>query len=136
MKTLIVDNDLTSCNTMSDFLIPYGRCDIAVNGNEGLQCFNLAMEENKPYDLICIEILMSDVDGMTAIEKIRRMEMAAGIKAAAESKVIIMSALDDPKTVMSCFKNGATTYLVKPIGYKHLLEQLHTLKLILSTDKN
>ncbi len=97
---------------------------MATNGKEGIQCFNLAMEENEPYDLVCLDIVMPEVDGKLALEEIRRMEGEVGIKGSAESKVLTITSLDDPKTVIECFRKGATAYLVKPVEHEKPLKQL------------
>ncbi len=51
-------------------------------------------------------------------------------------KVIMTTALDDPKTVVeSYYKLGATSYIVKPIGKQKLLQEVEKLGLIGLTSK-
>jgi len=39
----------------------------------------LAWEEQEPYDLICMDIMMPEVDGQEALQRIRDMEKEMGI---------------------------------------------------------
>ncbi len=48
-----------------------------------------------------------------------------------EIKVIMTTAIDDPKNVMEAYnKEGASSYVVKPIHKNHLLEEIRKLGLI------
>lgn len=131
MKCLIVEDDFISRRIMKELLSASCECDIAVNGEEAVSSFRMAHEGKRPYDLICMDIMMPGVDGTEALKRIRQLEQDMGVPAAFEVKVIMTSALDDPKTVIGSFyKGGATSYLVKPISKQKLLHELRTFGLI------
>ncbi len=131
MKTLIVEDDLTARILLQKILIEYSCCDIAVDGEEGMKAFVLAWKKKMPYDLICMDIMMPKVDGQEALKKIREFERDMGVPDAEEVKVIMTTALDDPHNVIDAYrKGGATTYLVKPISKKDLIQEIKKLKLI------
>lgn len=56
MRILIVDDNFTNRYLMDKILSKYGKCDIAVNGQEALEAFKLAMDEGSLYDLICLDL--------------------------------------------------------------------------------
>lgn len=131
MKTLIVEDDFVSRRILKDILSPYGECDIAIDGSEAIQACRLAREDGKPYDLICMDIMMPKMDGQEALEKIRGLERSAGIRNADEVKVIMVTALDSPKTVFASFyRGGATSYVVKPVSREKLLREVDNFGLI------
>jgi len=131
MKCLIVEDDFISRRILKELLAPYFDCDIAVNGEEAVTSFNLAHEATYPYDLICMDIMMPEVDGNEALARIRAAEKLMGIPQSLEVKVIMTTALDDPQTVIkSYYKGGATAYLVKPISKQKLLFEMRLLGLI------
>ena len=126
MRTLIVEDDFTSRAILKKILSPFGECDIADNGEEAVEAFKLAHRERRPYDLICMDIMMPEMDGQTALKKIRSLEKDRGVVPAQEVKIVMTTALDDPKNVVEAYyKGGATSYVPKPID-KHML--LHLLK--------
>ena len=63
LKILIAEDDLISRKFLSKFLSQYGECDIVVDGLEAIDAYMLAMREKKPYDLICLDIMMPKLDG-------------------------------------------------------------------------
>lgn len=131
MKTLIAEDDYTSRKLLQRILSAYGSCDTAVDGEEAVEAVKTALADNYPYDLICLDIMMPKIDGNEALVKIREMEREKGIIGSKEVKVIMTTALGDPKNVIKAFyKGGATVYLVKPIGKQALLEELRKMGLI------
>jgi len=133
MKILIVDDDFMIRHLLKEILRPYGDCDEVVNGNEAIQAFRLAWEDNEPYDLICMDIMMPDMDGHQALLEIRGIEEQLGTAlTSSEAKVLMISALDDPRNVIQAYaKGGATAYIVKPIEKETLVAEIRKMGLAL-----
>jgi two-component system chemotaxis response regulator CheY len=130
-KILIVEDDFISRRILKEILSSYGECDMARDGEEAIRAFCLGWEEQNPYDLICMDIMMPEMDGQDALKRIRDMEKEMGIIGSKEVKVIMVSALDDPKNVIEAFRNGgATSYIVKPIEKEKLLNEIKSLGLL------
>jgi len=125
MKILIVEDDFTSRRLLQEFLKPYGQCDIAVHGKEAVRAFKQAWIEKEPYNLICLDIMMPELDGQDTLKQIRAFEKERGISGPHEVKVIMTTALDTPRDVIEAFyRGGCTSYLVKPIDRKALDREL------------
>ncbi len=131
MKVLIVEDDFTSRKLMQTILSPHGECDIAVNGREAVDAFKAALDMGQPYDLICMDIMMPEMDGQEALKKIRIIEKEQGLRGNNEVKVVMTTALDDPKNVVEAYyKGGATSYIPKPIDRQLFIHLLRNLGLI------
>lgn len=131
MRVLVVEDDFISRKLLTTLLGHYGDCDIAVDGNEAVDAFRMALDEGKPYDLICMDIMMPNLDGQAALKEIRALEKEKAVPAAEEVKVVMTTALDDPKNVMeSLYKGGAAAYIVKPIDKKKLMDEVRKLGLL------
>lgn len=130
MRVLIVEDDFYCRAMLHDMLRPLAQCDIAVNGEEAVFAFKRALDENQPYDLICLDLVLPEMDGQQALREIRALEQESSGRRA-ETKVIVTSMLDDRKeTHDAFFLGGAASYLVKPIEEKALLEELRNLDLL------
>jgi two-component system chemotaxis response regulator CheY len=131
VKCLIVEDDFISRRILKELLAQHFDCDIAVNGEEALASFRLAHEGKRPYELICMDIMMPGIDGQEALRCIRELEKEMGVPPKFEVKVIMTTALDDPKTVINAFyKGGATSYIAKPISKQKLMGELRGLGLL------
>lgn len=130
MKCLIVEDDFISRRILKELLAFAFDCDIAINGEEAVTSFRLAHEGKRPYDLICMDIMMPEVNGQEALRRIRELEKEMGIPPNLEAKVIMTTALDDPRTVIQAYyKGGATSYIVKPVSKQKLMRELRLLGL-------
>ena len=130
MRTLIVEDDFTSRLLLQSLLSRYGECHIAVNGREAVDAFRRAWESGQPYDLICMDIMMPEMDGQSAVREIRACEKGQGTLSATGVKIIMTTALDDVKNVVESFKLLCDAYVFKPIDTGSLLDHLRFLRLI------
>ena len=124
MRALIVEDDFTSRLLLQSFLSPYGECHIAVNGREAVAAFRAAQESGQAYDLICMDIMMPEMDGHSALREIRALEEARGTLSTKRVKIIMTTALDDEKNVVESLKESCDAYLLKPIHKKELFSYL------------
>jgi two-component system chemotaxis response regulator CheY len=131
MKCLITEDDFISRRILRELLSPHFDIEIAVDGEESVTAFRMAHEAKQPFDLVCMDIMMPKMDGREALRQIRRLEKELEVPPNLEVKVIMTTALDDPKTVFDSFyEDGATAYLVKPIGKPKLFRELRALGLL------
>jgi len=130
MRTLIVEDDFTSRLLLQSFLSRYGDCHIAVNGKEAVAAFSAAQASGQNYNLICMDIMMPEMDGQTAVKEIRALEEAGGTFSTNGVKIIMTTALDDVKNVVQSFRSLCDAYLFKPIDTGKLQEHIRTLKLV------
>ena len=129
MKTLIVEDDFTSRMILNEILQAYGTCHIAINGREAVDAARSALDADEPYDLICMDIMMPEMDGQDALRLIRADEADKNGPAANGARVIMITALNEIKQVTQAFHSLCDRYLTKPIDQQKLLEAIKDLGL-------
>lgn len=131
MKCLIAEDHLLSRRILKELLSNQFDCDIAVNGQEAIESFELAHQSKRPYDVIFMDIMMPVVDGLEALQCIRTLESKMGVPHNLAVKVVMTTALDDPHTVVRSFNEcQADAYIIKPLSRHKLANELRKLKLI------
>ena len=102
-KVLIVDDLSFMRNALKEILVSggYQVVDEAENGQEGIEKFF----ERRP-DVVLMDITMPILDGLKALEIIRRKEPKA--------QVIMCSALGQEEYIMKAIQLGARDFIVKP----------------------
>jgi two-component system chemotaxis response regulator CheY len=131
VKCLIVEDDPASSRVLEHMISRYGTFDVIENGTKALDMFRQAHENKSPYDLILMDIMLPETSGLLSTLAIRELETHMNIPQAQRVKVIMTTALDDPRTVMkSLYESDANSYLVKPIRLQKLEDELRLLKLI------
>lgn len=130
MKILLAEDDYVTRKAMDSFLSKYGDCDVTVDGMEAVDAFMLALEEDDPYDLVCLDIMMPVMDGYQALMGIRNLEKEREIPKEKQVKVIMTTALNDEKNVKMAFELGCTIYSGKPIDQARFEQALKKLGLV------
>ena len=104
---------------------------LQLNGKEAVDAFTQSLESGAPYDLICMDIMMPEMNGKEALKIIREKEKLFNVAPRDEVKIVMMTALDMAKDVIDAYYNGGcTSYLVKPILKEKVFKMLYELKLI------
>jgi two-component system chemotaxis response regulator CheY len=99
------------CEMIADMLNPdeYEIVDIAVNGIEAVRRYKEL--EPKP-DIVTMDIMMEEMDGIQATKEIKKYDPAA--------LIIVISALGMPEHKKAALEAGADYYLWKPFTVKNL----------------
>jgi two-component system, chemotaxis family, chemotaxis protein CheY len=130
LRVLLVEDDFSSRLVLQIFLSRYGECHVAVNGREGVEAFRYSVERGQRYDLICMDIMMPEMNGREAVRRIRELEEARGIRLNTGAKIVMTTAVDDLKEVFQCFKELCDAYLVKPIDLTKLLSLMKSYQMV------
>lgn len=130
MRVLIADDDFISRRLMQRHLEKYATCDLASNGSEAVEAFRLALKEDEPYDLICLDIMMPKLDGKEVLGKIRIMENKKGIENPDGVKIIMTTSISDRESVIALKALQCDAYLVKPVSKDRLLQEVKILGLL------
>lgn len=132
MRILIADDDFVNRRFLEKVLSLYGEVVAVDNGMSAVDEAINAMEERQLFDLICLDIMMTKLDGYKTLEAIREAESKYGVHAEERSKVIMISALDEVvlDSIQVC--DDYEAYICKPIiieKFDKLLEKMGFSKL-------
>jgi len=130
MKILIADDNYASRRLLKVFLKDYGESHFAVNGLEALDAFKLAHQSGDSFKLVCLDIMMPEMDGVEALRQIRAFEAEHGVAEESRCKVLMTTALDDRKDIIESFNEGCEGYLIKPVEESQIIKVLTQLGLI------
>ncbi len=130
MKMLVAEDDYPSRHLLQRYLLPFGESHAAANGKEALDAFMAAENEGRPFDLICLDIMMPEMDGHTVLRRIREYEKDAGRPPEKRVKIIMTTARSDESSVRSAIVAACDAYMVKPIEKSVLVQKLRALGMI------
>ncbi len=130
MKILIVEDAFACRKILLGHLKQFGECDQAEDGIRAVNAVEIALQYNEPYNLICLDIMMPNMDGQEALREIRKLEAQYGKVGDDAATIIMTTAIDDQKNVYDAFRANIDAYLVKPISREQLFHKLEELNLI------
>jgi two-component system chemotaxis response regulator CheY len=130
LRFLCVEDSPFQRAHLKRILAPLGEVFFAVNGIEGLAAFEKQLSEGLPFDLICLDLLMPEMDGQEMLARLRDLEEAYRIRKSQGVKVIVLTGLDDQENIFNAFRSRCDAYLTKPIQYEELMGYLKAWDLV------
>lgn len=125
MKILIVEDNFVNRKILTKYLSAYGEADVAVDGKEAFDAFIAAHKAHDPYQLICLDIIMPNVDGIQVLDLIRKYEEKNRLFNDKAVKILMTTALGDKENVLDAFISQCDEYIIKPIRKEDLFEKLN-----------
>ena len=120
-QILVVDDNTINQRVAARILQQLGyKADVAGNGREALEALDA-----KPYNLILMDVMMPEMDGLEATQLIRQRQMDPGRKNYQARMVIVaVTAHAMQGDREKCMASGMDDYLSKPVRPKDVREML------------
>lgn len=112
-KIMVVDDAAFMRMMLKTMLVEEGHEIVAeaVNGQEAVQMFSSV----RP-DLVTMDITMPDMDGVTAVKEIMKLDPGA--------KIIMCSAMGQKAMVVDAISSGAKDFVIKPFQKERVIESV------------
>ncbi len=115
MKRILVVEDDNSLSVLLRLIMKVQQEDWDVNtASTGVEA--LSQVENFKPDLILLDIMMPEMDGLEVVRRLRSDERHK------DQKVVVLSALGDPDTQRQAKEAGVLEYWTKPVSPDELRE--------------
>lgn len=114
-KVLIVDDSMISRRMIRQLIAKWNfEIDEAKNGTEALEKIH-----NNQYDIVFLDLLMPDINGVEVLEKLNQEQNP--------TKIVVISADIQETTKARCRQLGAIAFLNKPPKEEDLNNVIHQL---------
>jgi DNA-binding response OmpR family regulator len=115
MRILIIEDEIKIAKALQKGFQSEGfAVDTVFEGKEGL-----SKSHSKDYDVIVLDLMLPEVDGLTILRKMRENKVL--------TPVIILTAKDMTEDKIKGLNLGADDYMAKPFAFDELLARVHAL---------
>jgi signal transduction histidine kinase/CheY-like chemotaxis protein/CHASE3 domain sensor protein len=115
-RILVVEDDVRNVFALTTiFELRGASVEIARNGREAIQTLEQNAQAGKPVDLVLMDVMMPEMDGLTAVREIRTR------KEWKKLPVIMLTAKAMADDHEQCIMAGANDYMAKPLDVERLL---------------
>jgi CheY-like chemotaxis protein len=126
-RILIVEDDPVTRALLKFTLERCGFCEECANGKDAIKLINKSIKESKHFHLICLDLMMEEIDGREVLRTLRLIEESNN---APRSNVLIITGNKDRDSILGSFNDGCEAYVTKPIELKLLKEELRKIGLL------
>jgi len=111
MRILVCDDELLIRELIKDYCVNEGyECDLAEDGSDAIE-----LCKSYDYDLIIMDIMMPNKDGLTAVQEIKEFK---------DIPTIMLSARKEEEDKLHGFDLGIEDYVTKPFSPKELMARI------------
>lgn len=115
MKLLLVENEPDTADALATSLVAQlFTVDIAINGLAALE-----LAEVTEYDLIVLDVMLPEVDGISLCRQLRAHNQ--------QEPILLLTAKDEQADLVAGFEAGADNYVTKPYELSDLLARIRAL---------
>src|SRR6266852_2013498 len=122
MRTLVIDNSPDMRELIRTILTTKGQTEVLTAESARDAFRHLAIEDHESgdaaIDLILMDIIMSDMDGIRACRRIKAVERLRDIP------IIMVTGRTDSEGLQTAFAAGAMDYITKPLNTVELLARV------------
>jgi two-component system, chemotaxis family, chemotaxis protein CheY len=133
MRALIVDKEQESVALLWSHLTGLGDVTVVNDGEAAFEAFCSAIDTGRPFDLVCLDTNLPQVDGIDLLAGLRQYEESRGIVADAASKILITTTVCSIDNFYAASSAGCTTFLCKPLDWERLARELTRLGVLPSS---
>jgi CheY-like chemotaxis protein len=113
---LVVEDDVRNIFALSSILEPRGaKLEIARNGREAIEALEKKLSEGSKVDVVLMDIMMPEMDGLTAMREIRKRPEWRKLP------IIALTAKAMETDQKQSIEAGANDYIAKPLDVEKLL---------------
>lgn len=125
MRILVVDDSEDGRDVAEAMLLAAGYQDVLTAGSaeeayEVLGIGGANTEEPCPVDLVLLDIIMPEIDGIEACARMRNDDRSVDVA------IIMVTSLSDMDSLGNAFVAGATDYITKPLNRVELLARVRS----------
>ena len=106
LSVLIIDDSLFMRTILKNLIIQTGYCEIIGEGSTGYEA--IEMTKTLQPDIITMDIVMPDLDGVKAVKEIKSIS--------SQSKIIMITSIANHKVISDAKNLGVFDYLIKPLN--------------------
>lgn len=117
MKTILIADDSMFMRQMLKELLPKDMFTVVGEASTGKEALNKYNELNP--DLVTMDITMPDMDGISAVRKIKEVNPNA--------KIVMVSAMGQKPMIKEALEAGAKDFIVKPFDREKIISILSNL---------
>lgn len=128
MKTLIADDFAPNIEMVASIVREFGEVVTVADGFQAITEFESAHKQESPFDLICLDIEMPYLDGVSTLFSIRDIEAQENFK---KSVIFMITGSKDITKILNSFQGKANEFILKDSSLRNrLLTELKKYNLI------
>lgn len=116
IKILMIDDNVNLSEMVNDYFEDHPKIEIVGRAYDGEEGLKIIKEDSIDYDLILLDLIMPNKDGMTVLKELKKENLSKNI--------IVETSYNAPDTIRKVSEYGVNYYILKPFDLPDLEEKI------------
>ena len=111
-RLLVIDDNKELVSMIKEYFKTHADIEVALEAYDGVEGLNLIDKKSDLYDVIVLDLIMPNKDGMSVLEYMKKKNM--------DRKIIVLTSYNTPDIVRKVSELGVNYYILKPFELSDL----------------
>lgn len=105
-RLLVIDDNKELVTMIKEYFKEHADIEVSLDANDGVEGLKLIEKKEDLYDVIILDLIMPNKDGISVLEKMKKMNM--------DKKIIVLTSYNTPDVIRKVSEFGVNYYILKP----------------------
>ncbi len=116
IRVLMIDDNENVINLAKEHFSSHAVIDIALTSTDGLEGYKMILGREKDYDVIVMDLIMPNRDGLSILEDLHKRGL--------NKKIIVLTSYSKDTAISKVSDYGVNYYMLKPFNIKDLEKRI------------
>ncbi len=116
IRVLMIDDNENLINMAKEHFSSHAVIDIVLTSQDGKKGYKLITEKQDEYDLIIMDLIMPNKDGLSILEDMKKLKL--------KKKIIVLTSYNKDDTIRKVSDYGVSYYMLKPFDFTDLEKRI------------
>lgn len=115
-RLLVIDDNKELVSMIKEYFKAHADIEVALEAYDGVEGLNLIEKKSDLYDVIVLDLIMPNKDGMSVLEYMKKKNM--------DRKIIVLTSYNTPDIIRKVSELGVNYYILKPFELSDLEKRI------------
>lgn len=111
-KLLVIDDNKELVSMIKEYFKTHAEIEVSMEANDGVEGLKLIENKQDLYDVIVLDLIMPNKDGISVLESMKKKNM--------DKKIIVLTSYNTPDVIRKVSEFGVNYYILKPFELSDL----------------
>lgn len=112
IKVLMIDDNIELVNMVKEYFSDHANIDVSLEAHDGVEGLKLIKENQNDYDVVILDLIMPNKDGISVLEDMKEMNL--------DKNIIVLTSYNAQDMIRKVSELGVDYFILKPFELSEL----------------
>lgn len=112
IKVLMIDDNIELVNMVKEYFSDHASIEVSLEAHDGVEGLKLIKENQNDYDVVILDLIMPNKDGISVLEDVKEMKL--------DKNIIVLTSYNAQDMIRKVSELGVNYFILKPFELSEL----------------